>query len=264
MTEDEQMLTSLFKCRRLDLYTGQRALTDEESRALLDMRRRRDDGEPLQYILGQTDFMGIMLSVDRRVLIPRPETELLVEEVIEFMSKRKQGLNILDLGTGCGNIAIALAQELAGSTVLAVDISPEALSVARQNAITHNVDERISFLEFDMHLLPKMLPLTGQFDVIVSNPPYIPAGLGPSLPREVQKEPWVALNGGPDGLDYYRFIIPFSIQYLKNNGMLALEIGDGQKERIEAILQSHADEFFSYYFLKDYAGTDRIAVAVKA
>jgi release factor glutamine methyltransferase len=190
----------------------------------LSYLERRQTGEPLQYIIGTWDFMGLSLITDKRALIPRPETELLVEEVFNFVKQRHEfPIRILDVCTGSGCIALALACLLGDSVeVTAADISPEALSLAEENAKKLGVPpERVSFLQSDL-----LEEIQGEFDIIISNPPYILDGdIQDLCPTVRDYEPHLALNGGADGLDFYRRLIPQSKNALRKGGALFLEIG---------------------------------------
>jgi release factor glutamine methyltransferase len=265
MTEQEWMLTSLLECRRVDLYAGRKALTPAQERRYVSMQMRRQEGEPLQYILGHCDFMGIRIDVDARVLIPRPETEILVEIALakakSFLSGRP--LRVLDLGTGSGNIAITLAHYLKYTEVTAVDISSEALALARHNAGSQGVDRRIDFIESDMTLFLEGEASAGEwFDVIISNPPYIPTFQLGRLPRDVRQEPQIALDGGGGGLRFLRVLIAGAHRHLAENGWLLLEIGDGQREAVEEIFVQHP-RYQNVRFHKDYVQTDRVVSARK-
>lgn len=262
MTEKELMLTSVLDCRRTDLYVDALSLTPDQERQLHEMQERRRIDEPLQYILGTCEFMGLSLAVDTRVLIPRPETEILAETVIEkAKGMDRRPLKILDIGTGSGNIAISLVKYVEDCFVTAMDVSQDALQLARQNAQRQGVDEKIEFVHEDMIGF-----LTGDssrcqlFDIIVSNPPYIQSSQMNRLPLDVQREPRVALDGGPEGIDFYQPIIAKGRKHLKQGGFLLLEIGDGQRKAIEEMLRQ--DSLYSEVeFIKDYRKTDRIVVA---
>lgn len=260
MTENEWMLTSILNCRRVDLAAGAPTLTSRQQSAYEHMRIRRAQGEPLQYILGETCFMGMSLRVDRRVLVPRPETELLVECAIEKMKTLsfREALRILDLGTGSGNIAIALANQAARAVITAVDISHEALTLAAENVRANASASSIQFVNQEMSIYLREAAGQGMlFDMVISNPPYIPTSQLPHLPADVRREPAVALDGGEDGLDYYRAIIRYAHLVMKPDGFLILEIGDGQRAGIETIVQQYP-RYDRLNFQKDYAGTDRI------
>ena len=218
---------------------------------------RRQPGEPLQYITGNSEFFGLPFSVGPGVLIPRPETEHLVEEVIR-LAKDLPNPRIADIGTGSGIIAVALANALPNAQIIAIDLSPQALTIARENADQNNVAARITFLEGDL-----LEPLTGQqFDIIASNPPYIPSADHDSLSVEVRDhEPHSALFAGEEGLDLYRRLIPDAFPLLESNGWLALEIGFGQQEPVEVLLK--ASGFSDIRFIPDYQQIPRVAVARK-
>jgi release factor glutamine methyltransferase len=211
----------------------ERTLDREEQTAYQNLIERRLRFEPIQYIVGYTDFYGLTLRVTPAVLIPRPETELLVEAVIHRLSRQGR-LRIADVGTGSGAIAIALAHELHAS-VTALDLSPEALTVARENAQTLHLDELIRFLESDLlATVAKEEP----FDAIISNPPYVPASDAATLHPQVRDhEPAQALFAGATGMDIYERLIPQAFDLLKSGGLLALEIGHGQSEAIRRLLE---------------------------
>lgn len=263
MTEQEWMLTSLLECRRVDLYAERQSLTPSQERRYASMQRRRKEGEPLQYILGYCDFLGVRIGVDLRVLIPRPETEILVETALERIKTFDAPLRILDLGTGSGNIAIALAQHLKYASVTAVDISFDALALARHNAASQGVAHKINFVQADMMAFLKgEASLDKQFDVMISNPPYIPTSQLEGLPRDVRQEPRIALDGGRDGLHFLRGLIASAHRHLREGGFLLWEIGDGQREAVEEIFAQHPS-YRNIRFYKDYVQTDRIVYAEK-
>jgi release factor glutamine methyltransferase len=219
---------------------------------------RRLRHEPIQYITGKQEFYGLALAVTPAVLIPRPETEHLVEAVLERIA-RTEPTTIADIGTGSGAIAIALAAHLPLARVTAVDLSPAALAIAEANARTHGLDGRIRFLVSD---LLEALPLDqrGHFDAIVSNPPYVPFSDAPLLHPQVREhEPSSALFAGPDGLAIYRRLIPQAHDALKPGGLLALEIGHGQRDDLAALLKGWSN----VSFLADLQGIPRVALASK-
>jgi len=219
---------------------------------------RRKAKEPLQYILGQWEFMGLDMRTDTRALIPRPETEILVEEMIKFIQKLGRPARVLDVCTGSGCIAVAVAK-LSGADVTAIDISPNALSLAKENAAMHKVT--IRFLLGDLFEgLPRQnydntADTVQTFDVIISNPPYIPTQELTHLQPELNHEPKLALDGGLDGLDIYRRLIPASREYLTQDGALFLEIGPRAVETI--MLQAG---YGIVRLVKDYAGLDRVLI----
>jgi len=213
---------------------------------------RRKEKEPLQYILGRWEFMGLEIITDTRALIPRPETELLVEEVLTHIRELKRPARVLDVCTGSGCIAVAVAM-LAGDAIAditAVDISPAALSLAAENAALH--DANIKLAQSDL-----FDGIKGQtFDVVISNPPYIPTAELSQLQTEIMgHEPMLALDGGTEGLDIYRRLVPASLEYLTPSGALFLEIGPRAVETI--MLEAGYD---IVRLKKDYAGLDRVLI----
>ena len=263
MTETELMLTSLLSCDRIDLMADPKELTPEQKSRYDQMQSRRTQGEPLQYIIGQTDFMGISLFVDKRVLIPRPETEILVELAIETVGAilPRDTFQMLDLGVGSGNISIALAKNISNAVITAVDISEDALILAAKNVKVNGVADKVKFVCKDMSdYLMEAAAQGKKFDMIISNPPYIPTEQMVQLPEDVQQEPRWALDGREDGLHFHREIIERSYQALATDGFLFMEIGDGQRTGIEAIF-AHYPQYRHIQFYKDYATTDRIVMA---
>lgn len=261
--ESDLLMCHCLGCDRHHLYLSPieelTADTLEDYKGLLE---RRLGGEPIQYIIGNRDFMGLNFDVDRNVLIPRWETEILVEFITKEPSKGP--INLLDLGTGSGAIGVSLAFYLPKSKVIAVDISDRALEVAKANASKHVVSDRIeliagdmfSALEDDLHL--------NYFDIIVSNPPYIKSQEIGNLMREVKEhEPKTALDGGPDGLHFYRIIADAAHDYLKPAGMVAVEMGHGQSAQVQDIF-SKTGKYCNVHILKDLSGIDRHAVFYKA
>ena len=258
MNERELMLTAILDCERGDLYKERAPLSLKQQKQLMDMQTKRLKGEPLQYIIGYCDFMGVILRVNRKVLIPRPETEILVDSAITKLKQRGGLLTILDLGTGSGNIAIALAKNIELCKVISVDQSAEALNVARGNAEANGVTKKVDFFHKDMMDVLKDDSRT--FDLIISNPPYIPTGMLSQLPEDVKKEPVSALDGGEDGLAFYRPIIENAHSLLKDNGLLMMEIGDGQAPAIGDLFSKN-NFYNNIEFIKDYVGIDRIVSA---
>ncbi len=261
MTEEELMLTTILQCDRSQLYVQPLQLTDEQTDCLERMRERRLKNEPLQYILGQVHFFGLTFKVDSRALIPRPETELLVEHVLEFvLQNHGTDLRILDIGTGSGNIAISLAKSLPSARVMAIDISAEALTLARQNARLNQVAHHIDFMHCDFFEFIEICRVVEKsFDIIVANPPYIATSLLTTLPEDVRQEPVLALDGGVDGLKFYYVLIEQAQRFLKDKGILACEIGDGQKNAINSLLAKNG--FTEFYFKNDYRDTPRFFMA---
>lgn len=216
--------------------------------------KKLSNGIPIQHITHMQEFMKMNFYVDSDVLIPRPDTETLVEEVIEI-AKKVNAKKILDLCTGSGAIAVSLAKYIENSEITAIDISAKALNVAKRNAKNNGVENQITFVESNLfENLPKE-----KYDIIVSNPPYIKKEVIKTLDEEVQKEPKIALDGGYDGLDFYRKIINKSDEYLKFNGYLCLEIGYDQKDDVIELIENE-DKYVNTYSKKDLYGNDRIVV----
>lgn len=256
MSEDEIILTHILKCSRADLLVKKPALNASQKKQYQEFLRRRKKGEPLQYILETWEFFGLEFNVNENVLIPRPETEILVQEALKLF----RGTAILDLGTGSGNISITLAKRLPYVQVTAVDVSLEAIEVAMSNAQAHGVESRIEFVHMDM--FDFLNEKDKAYDLIISNPPYIPTKQLKHLPLDVQKEPVLALDGGIDGLDFYRNLIKISPGLIRANGYLMMEFGDGQAEAIVA-LAAQEDAFVEHWVIKDLAGKNRILIFQK-
>ena len=209
-------------------------------------------GTPLQYITNTQEFMKMSFFVNNDVLIPQPDTEILVEETIKIAKKIKKPI-ILDLCTGSGAIAVSLKKYLQDSIIYASDISSKALEVAKINAKNNNVE--VNFFESDLfENLPNI-----KFDIIVSNPPYIKKDVIKTLDKEVQNEPRLALDGGIDGLDFYRKIVNDGYHYLKYNSYLCLEIGYDQKEEVMEIIKNER-KYMNTYCLKDLYDNNRVIV----
>lgn len=288
------LLSSLLKCERHHLYASMEAELDPETAdRFMKLVERRLKHEPIQYLVGYREFMGLPIKVDKRVLIPRCDTETLVEYVIDYCKKMNQGgcapverpripedsviyedqknledegfckgQRILDLCTGSGAIAVSIAKYVPGSFVVAADISKDALSVAKQNAAL-NMVKNIKFIHSDLfdELDEGSVSDYGPFDVIVSNPPYIPGGAISDLMPEVRDyEPLIALDGGVDGLDFYRKIARFAPSYLKPGGLLAFEVGYDQAEKVAAIL-ADSGQYSHAEIKKDLAGINRVVSA---
>ncbi|MFA5116461.1 MAG: peptide chain release factor N(5)-glutamine methyltransferase [Candidatus Omnitrophota bacterium] len=264
MNEAELLFTEVIHCSRQELYNRQyKALDKRQKEFITRALKRRLSGEPIQYILGKADFMGLVFKVNPRVLIPRPETEILVETTVKYARKaapHKGKMNILDIGTGCGNIAISLAKFLPEALVIGLDISKSALAVAKSNAALNNVSNRIHFVCSDLFISTRAPAFL--YDIIISNPPYIPGAEMKNLQVEVRHEPGSALNGGEDGLEFYRRIISGSPDWLKENGILALEMGFGQCQSIKGIF-AKSGKFDIIDIVKDYSGIERVLIAKK-
>jgi release factor glutamine methyltransferase len=234
-----------------------RALTEQQLDLYQAAIVRRLRHEPVQYILGQQEFFGLALKVTPATLIPRPETEHLVEAVLERLPAN-QPLRLLDVGTGTGAIALALAAHLPHARVTALDLSTEALEVARENAAAHHLEGRVDFLLSDLLTDLPVIDQTAAFDAIVSNPPYIPEGDRAELHPQVRDfEPAQALFAGSRGLDIYRRLIPEARAALKPGGLLALEIGHGQRDELAILLEC----WKNLTFVDDLQQIPRVALA---
>ena len=276
----ELLLSEILKCKRLDLYLKfDQPLKENEVGIYREWIARRGKFEPLQYIIGNVEFYGLPFKVTPNVLIPRPETEILVETVINMINKkssvipipihrernlkdfspalpdRNDKINILDIGTGSGNISISLAKNLDNVEIIAIDISESALSIARENAVANGVEEKIQFISADV----KHYMCGNQFDVIVSNPPYVSNEEYPNLQNEILNyEPMIAVTDSNDGLDLYRTIAERAKILLKSNGKIFLEVGKDQSKYVVDILEKN--DFVNIYFVKDYQQIDRVVV----
>jgi release factor glutamine methyltransferase len=269
----EVLLSHCLGIERVILYRDNPGISDDMNAQIDALLKRRTGREPLQYILGYTEFYGLKIKVGPGVLIPRPETELLAEEAITTIANCKlqvagedkdsslifhpSSFFILDLCTGSGCIALALAKAFPDARVYGTDMSADALGYAGENAELNNI-KNITFLKGDLFKPVKDM----QFDMIISNPPYIRKDDMKLLQPEIRDwEPVAALDGGEDGLDYYRKIISGSGDYLKENAFLLIEIGMGQSESIREMAEDEG--FAEIHILKDYAGIERIVKAQK-
>ena len=231
----ELLLAHLLGLPRMQLYLNfERVLTSAELKGLRALVKRRGQREPLQHIVGTASFCGLELAVNRQALIPRPETELLAERAWQFLSAaNSEPPTALDFGTGSGCLAIALAVKCSIAQLFAIDISNEALELARQNAIRHDLGSRIQFFAGDGFAA---LPNNGRFNLIVANPPYIPSPTINTLAPEVRDhDPQLALNGGLDGLDFYRRLAVEAPAFVKPDGRIMLELGDGQADAVSEV-----------------------------
>ena len=253
----EILLMHILQLQRTDLYRYRdRVLTDEEVRAFQEAIHRRKAEEPIAYITGQKEFWSLPFAVNRHVLIPRPDTEILVEEAIRI-GGQYGSRTLLEIGTGSGAIGVALASTLQDIAVTATDLSEEALEVARHNAVTNRVADRIRFLQGNL-----FEPVEGCFDIIVSNPPYIPERDYALLPEGVRCfEPQGALIAGTEGTEFHRLLITQGRKHLTTGGWLLMEFGVGQGSRILEMFREA--QFADGKLIKDLGGFDRVALARK-
>ncbi|MDR2712458.1 MAG: peptide chain release factor N(5)-glutamine methyltransferase [Clostridiales bacterium] len=251
--EAKLILSALHNCSPAELFFyGERELDEAAQERIWKIMEIRTKRYPLQYILEETEFMSLTFEVNPAVLIPRGDTERLVELAIELMQPLEQPL-LADIGCGSGCIAISLAHYLPRASLVATDISSKALAIAQKNAIRHNLAERIAFLEGD--LLEPLLGANLRCHLIVSNPPYIPSADLAGLAPELHYEPRLALDGGPDGLAFYRRLIKTAPPALLPGGYLLLETGAEQKEAVSRLLSDSG--FRIVQCIKDYGGNHR-------
>ncbi len=255
----EILLAHVLNCRRLNLYVdAEKILPLEKILHFNELITRRQKKIPVAYLTGSKEFFGLSFAVNDNVLIPRPDTEILTEFVGEYLRGLGGTVNFADLGTGSGAIAVSILKFVKSSRACAVDISPEALEVAKFNAAKFHVDDRIEFFCGDM-----FAPLTGKiFNAVVSNPPYIPTRDLETLQAEVQSEPKLALDGGLDGLNFYRRIINDAPNFLASGGLLAVEVGFNQSAAVKNLIVANGN-FERVETLKDLANIERVVAAHK-
>ncbi|MCU0772123.1 MAG: peptide chain release factor N(5)-glutamine methyltransferase [Verrucomicrobia bacterium] len=257
--QSESLLAHVLGLPRMQLYLNfQRELTAAELDACRDLVRRRGQRMPLQHLVGSVSFCGLEIRVGRQALIPRPETEQLVDHATALLrASTAPSPRVLDLGTGTGCIAIALAVRCPAARILATDLSLDALALAQSNALAHQVTQRVGFLQADGL---RGLPDKAVFHLIASNPPYIPTAEIEQLQPEVRDhDPRAALDGGADGLDFYRAIAVQAAAHLVPEGALLVEHGDGQSPAITGLLLR--ENWIVDPPLPDYSGRERFLVA---
>ncbi|GAB6281838.1 MAG: hypothetical protein STSR0008_05800 [Ignavibacterium sp.] len=251
----ELLLADILNYKRLDLYTNfEQPLKENEINKYREYIRQRAHFEPLQYIIGKTEFYGLTFKVNKNVLIPRPETEILVEKILEEL-KIYDEVNILDIGTGSGNIAIALAKNLLNSKITAIDTFKEAILIAKENSIINKVSDKINFNEVD--ILKNNFSFDNKFDLVVSNPPYINFEEYKNLQKEiVDYEPPSSLTDYENGLKFFNVIINKIKNILKPTGKIFFEIGFGQADDVKKILLEN--NFHNIKIYKDYSNIERV------
>ena len=245
---------TLKKSKEYTIIYDTKEVTQKQRDEFVKNIKRLISGEPLQYITGIQEFMKINFIVTKDVLIPQPDTEILVEEVIKIANKLDNPL-ILDLCTGSGAIAVSLAKNVPNARIVATDISKKALEIAKHNAKLNGVLNNIDFIE--SNLFDKIKNI--KFDIIVSNPPYIPTDEIKRLPQDVRQEPIIALDGGKDGLEFYKKIFNKGNEYLNRQGYLCVEIGYNQKETVKKIIDKK-ERYVQTYCIKDLCQNDRVIV----
>lgn len=258
----ELLVAHALGTNRVGLYLRHDApLTEAERSAVREVLRRRRAGEPVAYILGRREFWGLDLRVDRRVLVPRPETELLVEEALAALADEGAPWSVVDVGTGSGAVALAVARHRPASRIAALDVSAEALDVARENATRLGLADRVDLWEAEGSAWLAGRPAS--FDAILANLPYVATAEFPRLQVEVREwEPRGALDGGPDGLRELRRVVPAAATALRPGGFLGLEIGADQGEAVVALCG--AAGLIGAAVRRDYAGLSRVVTARRA
>lgn len=257
----EVLLAYVLNSRRLALYVQiEKVLTDEQLTRYRNLIKRRLERIPVAYLTGHKEFMGLNFAVTPDVLIPRPDTEVLAQGVIEHLHEfHKENLKLADLGVGSGAICVSILKFINNVTAAAVDISKNAIEIAQFNAQKFNVDDRINFYVGNL-----FEPLEGQiFDVIVSNPPYVSSGDFKNLQPEIKfNEPKIAFDGGIDGLNFYRKIVTTAPKFLNDGGFLAMELGLNHAEPVRNLINENGN-FKHIEIWKDLAGIERVIAAWK-
>ena len=263
----EVLLAHVLSVKRIDLYVDYcRPLDSDEVDLYRRLVGRRLRNVPVAYLVGYKEFMGLRFSVNENVLIPRPETEHLVEAVSGHLKTRgldRSSCAVLDMCTGSGAVAISLAVAFDQATIVAVDISPAALRTAQANSAAHGVDDRVHFVRSDMYGRLPVDKLGGRFNVVVSNPPYLSEEELRSVhPDVARSEPLAALDGGKDGLRFHRILARHSHRYLQPGGLLAVEIGASQGEQVVSLLQE-TGMYEDISVSRDFSGLDRVITACR-
>ena len=252
--EAKEIIGSVLQLREAEIsmipFLG-KEISDEDCKRAESLAERRNTREPLEYILGKAWFFGLCFDVTSDCLIPQADTEIVCDRLI---SKLKSGARFADICTGSGCIALAALTNTKNTTAVGYDISEAALSVARQNAEKLGLQDRFSAKRADV-FSPDFLDGEEPFDLIVSNPPYIETAVIETLSPEVRREPHIALDGGADGLDFYRRLLEVCPSHIKKGGALLLEIGYDQREALEALCKAHG---FPCEFYRDFGGNDRV------
>lgn len=255
----ELLLRHVLKVDKVYIYTHLNEEVDREDvDEFLDLVNKRNKGYPLQYIIGNQEFMGLNFNVGEGVLVPRPDTEILVEKIIDMAKDiDKESIDILDIGTGSGAITLSLAYYIKNSNLYSIDISSEALEIARKNRDNLGLCDRVEFI--NTNILDGFNFLDKKIDIIVSNPPYIPTIEIEKLQKEVSMyEPKLALDGGEDGLKFYRYITKEGKNHLTDEGILAFEIGYDQGKEVYNIMRENG--FIDINIIKDLEDRDRVVI----
>jgi release factor glutamine methyltransferase len=251
----EVLLAHVLKTTKTSLYLSLHKYVTAPKRALLrELIARRIKGEPVAYLVGRKEFWSLPFEVSPAVMIPRPQTETLIEEALKVFSAESSPA-VLEIGTGSGAITVALATELPRASIIATDISPAALSIAEKNAAANGVNDSIIFVEGDLFAAVEFH--RRNFDLVISNPPYIPSETIPRLPAGIRDyEPRIALDGGFDGLDFYRTLAEQAPDYLRPGGCLLLEVGSGQSQEVCTMI-ARSGAFSTPETLRDLSDIER-------
>ena len=257
----EILLANILNCKRLELYLMyDKPLRDSELNSYREYLKRRSNYEPIQYITGSVEFYTLELKVTPAVLIPRPETEILVDVIIDSVKKEDE-LFILDFGSGCGNISIALAENLPNVHVTGIDISKDAIMIANENLEKYQLNGRVNFVNGD--ILKFNVNDFLNYDIIVSNPPYVSQNDYLNVQKEIKNfEPKIAVTDFSDGYKYFVKIITLASEILKSGGKLFFEMGEGQSKKINELLVKN--NYKKIYVFKDYQKIDRVISGVKS
>jgi release factor glutamine methyltransferase len=258
----ERLLAHVLACKRVDLYLeSERRVGEPELAPYRQLVRAHAAGTPLQYLVGETEFMGLRFRTDKRALIPRPETEILVDALVKLWQSTSRPQRVLELGVGSGAIAVSLAALLPRVEVWSTESRADSAALARENARRHDVESRVHILVMD-RFAALSADLEEGFDAVVSNPPYVSTDELETLPSVVRDhEPWVALHGGADGLDFHRTLCSQGLFFLAPGGTLVVEIGATQGDRVRELFGNAG--LHGVRILRDYAGHDRIVLGIR-
>ncbi len=260
--EAEVLLAFAWGRERVDLLIfSDDFVPPQIEKSFMELLSMRETGMPVAYLIGEKEFMSLGFHVDQSVLIPRPETELLVERILAHLAKFPGNPLIADVGTGSGAIAVSTAFYAPGAKLVATDISSAALRLAERNALLHSVSPRVEFLQGDLLLPVLEKGFIGRGCAVAANLPYIPTARLGDLPRDLLHEPQGALDGGEDGLDYYRRLLPQAASFLATGGLIVCEVDSEQTEELATLMQKQA--WLEIEILKDYSGRERLVTGVK-
>lgn len=248
------LMYTIKKNKEYLIINSNEEMKEEQEEKYFEYIKKIIDGKPVQYLIGNQEFMQLNFLVNENVLIPQPDTEILVEEVLKLCNEDKE-YRILDLCTGSGAIGISIAKYIKKCNIVLADISNLALEVSKKNVKMNEVENKVKIIQSDM-----FENIMGKFDIIVSNPPYIETDIIKTLSEEVQNEPKIALDGGKDGLRFYRNIAENAYKYLNENAFLCVEIGYKQKNKVINILEE-TKQYGNIYYKNDLSGNNRVVVA---